>query len=164
MCAFGKIYNIFNAWNVNYIEYALWYFFLNKTGAAWIKSPIVLLFFFSGCGFLCVLKCMFRFPVFCLYVIDMVLVLLCYVEVWRWPTAAVNNGHLKRYRWYLCILWFTESGEPYCLGIWYVVSDFVWNTWSYIHDHEPTVNSWHRWRPSIVHSSHIFPALRLLTV
>lgn len=65
-----------------------------------------------------IIRCVFRFAVFSLYVIDMVLVFLCYVEVYRWPTAAVNYDYLKRYVRDLCFLWFTESGEPHRLGIW----------------------------------------------
>jgi len=50
--------------------------FFDKTGAIWIKSPIVLLFPPhpntppSVCGFSCELQCIFKFPVFSLYVID----------------------------------------------------------------------------------------------
>ena len=61
-------------------------------------------------------------------------------------------------------LWFTESGEPHCLGICYVMSDFVWNILSYIHGLEPSVHSWHKWRPRIVNSSQIFPVFKLLRV
>jgi len=40
----------------------------------------------------------------------------------------------------------------------------VWNIWNYIRGQEPTVYSWHKWRPSIVYSSHINSVFKLLTV
>jgi len=90
---------------------------------------------------------------------DMVWKFLCYGEVWRWSTMII-----WKYRWYFCILWFTESGERHCLDICYAMSDFVWNILSYIHGHEPSVDSWHRWWQSIVHYSHIFPVFKLLRI
>ena len=44
------------------------------------------------------------------------------------------------------------------------MSDFVWNILNCIHGHEPIVNTWHRWRPSIVNSFHNFSVFKLLRV
>jgi hypothetical protein len=44
------------------------------------------------------------------------------------------------------------------------MSDFVWSILICTHGHEPIVNSWHRWRPSIVNSFHNFSVFNLLTI
>jgi len=56
------------------IIYALWYYFLNKTGTTGIKKPIQLdtgIFFNKESGFWCVIRCVCWFVVFSSYVIEL---------------------------------------------------------------------------------------------
>jgi len=43
-----------------------------------------------------VIKCVFRSALFSLYVMDMVLKFLFYVDVRKWPTATVKYDYLSR--------------------------------------------------------------------
>lgn len=45
----------------------------------------------------CVIRCVYRFAGFSLYVIDMVLKFLFYVDLRKWPAAAVNYDYFNRY-------------------------------------------------------------------